>query len=367
MRNGWISVRDTVLESPNNNFVIRREFSDKFQTVWPFYMLHGADVMNVFRFLPAKFVDEDGSCKLSPFRLSDMERDFGPWIYCAVLANIGGRNGVTFLLGNRQTDDEFTIREKPYYVLFSNVRRLLYNHVVPHWRKYNLISGFCLDETAVPMLSKPEAHYFSFGLAVHHPFYQFNNQFYGLKENEKLFIIVMRRNLGDRLMSLLDIGSMKNIDIIDLDSGKHVLIYKSQDPHYRGFDVSIKDQFNGMSPSLKEFKEIVINKLGWWDVLHFPTVEEQIKYICQSPLPAEVVYRALRDRFGDLLPEETIEEAKFQEKHKDLDPELKEVDDFRQIWETPTLEGYSNPEIGGINFGTEIDEDIKRRLGLENT
>ncbi len=337
------------------NLLIKKEFRDKYRDIWPFSQFAGREAINVFRFLPTKYCEDDGQEVLSPYRLSNEPRDFGAWIYPAVVASIGGRQGITFIMGSRETDDELSIREKPYYVLYNNARRLLANHVYPHWRKFNLIQGFCADESVVPKLIRPEIHYFVFGLVLHHPLHKYNGHYLGSGESEPLHVVVLRRALGERMLDICDapVNVQPDFDPISLDKGKLALIYRSSSAQYQGFDITFKDQFQNTSARLSDLAETITKKLAFWDVLHFPTVEEQVEYICQSPLPPEVIDRCLGETFGYLFPKWFLERLKVKDSVDET--EEPQIDDLVD----------ANAEVifpkGEIE---EIPDDLKGLLGL---
>lgn len=309
---------------PGKDLLLKKDAP--FTTVWPFWSMDpSAPIVNVFRFLPVK-CEEDGEEFLSPFRYSPEPRDFGGWLFAAYLANIGGKKGISFLIGNLLTHSDYEIERTPYFVLYENVRRILSSGSYPHWVDYNLIKfgagrggtqrltwdGASETSAGAPLLSKPEVAYFSVSLIAHHPFYPYCGKFYGVESNERLFVTVMKRTIGDKLIELLD-SNPAMPSIIDFNSGSFVHITRARDPNVFMYDVSIINKFENLNPSLSGQESKILSRLKQWkDILHFPTIEEQIKYICQSAIPAEVIYRCLNAEFGRYLPADIIERAREQ-------------------------------------------------------
>ena len=317
-------VRD-LLKDTGRNYILKRP--SRFTLVYPFWSFDpNAPVDNVFRLLPAKNREGDGEkAGLTPYRLSPEPHDYGIWLYGGYVASIGGKSGITFLIGNNLTHDEYELRRAPYNVLYENVVRLVTSGAMPHWRDYNLIrlpgrvtkrlswNNADPQEPSMPLLLRPEVYYFAFALVASHPSYPFTGKLYGLEPDQKLFVVVMRRSVGEKLMDLLDSMGAKGEQVIDWDPGLFVHITPPTSQDAFGYDVSVSHSLGVLRPSLRGHEQGIIDRLAWWeDILEFPTAEEQIKYICQSQLPAEVIYRCLQMEFGSYLPDEIVSRAKEQ-------------------------------------------------------
>ena len=329
MRKGY-----SAREFEQRNYLLKKEAANKFLVVYPFWSYDLSPVDNVFRFLPAKQVVEDNAIEISPFRYSPEPRDYGPWLYDAYLANIGGKSGISFLLGNRLTHDEFELTRSPYVILYQAILRQLSARPNSHWAEYNLVRLSSRRPTTtrrvswsdneaettpatMPLLSKPELAYFSFCLVAAHPQYPYKGQLYGLEPNQKLFILVMRRTIGEKLMDHLDTYIGGGYDIVGWHPGAFVHITRPSDPNIWGYDVSISKEYQTLSPSLLGKENLIIDKIDTWEnVLYFPTVEEQIRYICLSPIPAEVIYFCLKNEFLSYLPDEIVTRAKEQMQYR---------------------------------------------------
>lgn len=75
-----------------------------------------------------------------------------------------------------------------------------------------------------------------------------------------------------------------------------------------GYAVSIMDRLsNGAPADMSSMANILLDKwTPWEEIIHIPTVDEQIRYLC-AVLPADLIVSALADRYRELIPQQTMQ------------------------------------------------------------
>lgn len=301
----YSGVRDIVPQEGAKSNLLKE--GTPYQVLWPDQNAT-AEAPSVFRLLPV--VDpETGQCV--PYRLSDMPRDFGPWMYACMVASIGGARRITFAIGDNL--DPYDLNETPYVVLYNAVLRAIKSGAKPEWAALNLVR---LDNrgAGVPIMLEPSLRFMVPALVVNHRSHTAIQQMYGLLPDEPISIVPMTRAAGLRLLDRLD--AVRDINVIELDGpGAYVAMYQATfqgtNLEYRSYDMKIgRGPYRHISTALGDYADVVRKKLRWWDdIIARPSIEEQVKLICDSDIPADVIVYGLAPKFGKYIPRITFEAA----------------------------------------------------------
>jgi hypothetical protein len=277
---------------------------------------------NVFRILPV--MDPDTG-ELMPCRFSDDPGDYGNWLYGTFLADNVGVKNVCFLMGDNRYVDETSLGETPLAVLHSNlVNAIKVGEGRPEW---NIADG-CLvqvgrrefDPTSKrrpPLINAPKFVYLMQVAVISHEEKPDGIDWWGLNDDDPTVLLIVSANAAVSLLAQLDANLEYNP--VDLDAGLFIDVHAVENPppgfedtvdrNSRGYTITLRSDFNGMTPQLSHREHDVLKHVRWWeDLVSIPTEEEQVQLICNSDLPASALIYGLGDDFGSYIPE-TIHNA----------------------------------------------------------
>jgi hypothetical protein len=272
---------------------------------------------NVFRILPV--LDPDTG-ELSPFRYSDEPGDYGDWLYGTYIAdNVGVRN-VCYLMGDNRFVDEISLPETPLAKLHANVTKAIsVGEGKPEWnsadaklvqigrREFNPGS-----KERPPLLTRPKFVYMLQVAVVSHEEKPENIDWWGINDADPTMLLIMSANAGMNLIAQLDAAA--DLDPVSLDAGLFIDVHSVDSPppgceytkasNEFGYTVTLRQDFNGMTPSLAHRVADVQKHVRWWDdIIYIPTDEEQVQLICSSDLPASAIMYGLGDDFSAYIPD----------------------------------------------------------------
>jgi hypothetical protein len=125
-------------------------------------------------------------------------------------------------------------------------------------------------------------------------------------------LLIMSANAGMNLIAQLDAAA--DLDPVSLDAGLFIDVHSVDSPppgceytkasNEFGYTVTLRQDFNGMTPSLAHRVADVQKHVRWWDdIIYIPTDEEQVQLICSSDLPASAIMYGLGDDFSAYIPD----------------------------------------------------------------
>lgn len=272
---------------------------------------------NVFRILPV--LDPDTG-DLVPFRFSEEPGDYGDWLYGTYFAdNVGVRN-VCYLMGDNRYVDENTLADTPLSKLHANITKAItVGEGRPEWnsadaklvqigrREFNPKS-----KERPPLLTRPKFVYMLQVAVVSHEEKPENIDWWGINDDDPTILLIISSNAGMNLIAQLD----RNIkaDPVSLDAGLFIDVHSVDNPppghdtsHITsefGYAITLRTDFNGMSPKLSHRAADVQKHVRWWDdIVYIPNDEEQVQLICNSDIPASAIMYGLGDDFGAYIPD----------------------------------------------------------------
>lgn len=287
----------------------------------------------VFRIFPGR--DPDNPSALDPFRRSDDVRDYGDWIrkYDAVV-NLGD-NGVTFITRDPR-DSEFDRQNSPAWLLFRTVSNAVKRGQCPS--TWNPLC-FGKEGRGAP-LSAPTDIYLLQGILLEHKSKAMTPP-RGMNADDATVILMLSFSAGRALLEELDkrdeAGNYLWPDITSLDGGAYVTFYQEGTPltaqqptqtrvlgmadtagprqnrDVQRYGCTISATYNGMPASLAHMRDGILPKIKAWDeIIQHYTVEQQVRMICASGLPASAITASLQEAYGQFIPSTTFEKARTE-------------------------------------------------------
>ncbi len=266
---------------------------------------------SVYRILPVPSPDDPNS--FEPYRYSDEPGDFGGFLYGCYMANNLGTNKLNFVLGDRRDFDEVTIYDSPLAVLEKSlVSALSVGEGQPDWKGLVKVGKSSFGERkAPPLITKPTFHYLLQVAVVSHEDKPADKVFWGLDDDDPLILLSITSNAGASLIAQLD--RYLELDPVSLEKGLFIDVHSVDNPppeadtsHITseyGYAVTLLDEFNGLTPDLSSRVDDVRDKVKWWDdIIYIPDVEEQVKWICESNIPASALLYGLESKFNEYIP-----------------------------------------------------------------
>lgn len=275
-----------------------------------------------------------------PYRFDEEESNFTDWIrsYRAVMGV--GNPGIDFILCD-PSDPTVDRSQNPYEMIYGYVQMLKKSNSLPN-HIFALTQGGNNRGAALPNTSAVTL--VQGALMVH------NNEpkmpARGSADNDPTCILALKSQAGDDLIALLNEKRQANAPQIDPNRaaadpfaatftygdvthprfGAFFHFIQKGAPQQGGqgafggqrggqrqqieigYNVAIIDRLNnGVSSDMSSIVNTIINKWTPWDeILHIPTIQEQINYLC-AVLPPDLIVAALADRYRDLIPQNVMQ------------------------------------------------------------
>lgn len=288
---------------------------------------------NVIRIYPG--LNPDNPTSFDPWRFSTRADDYGQWFFPVVTANVScqasglGRSWVLC----HPLDNHYDMTRNPL-VLMRNAVKMALNQKQPfavNW--LSLIQG---GQGRGPELADPKESWLVQVALIEHKGNVYNPPRGGGADDDTVFMLLpvsavtaiksaMEQRKPEFRGDPDDIaGHFANGDPIAIDDGCFVVLFpRGKDPRNApqnlggfgqsresrggrdiiGYDCFLTKEWNGISATLSGYEDIVrAHVKNWEDVIHFPTDEEQVRYLEQvfRPFPDLLVY-ALEDVYGAVM------------------------------------------------------------------
>jgi len=273
--------------------LVKPELEDIYPVFWPNWPdVDGTFTRNIFRFLP---ISSDCPTFWEDGRV-------GPWLY----AGYGGQiftasTRVVFLLGDSRKHTEYAIRQSPYWVLYDRVVQAVSAGSYPQWRAMNLVRlrSDDFDRTKPPVLQKPSMLFLAQVQVVSHSDYQETGGKYNPRS--PVCLLAMRGNIGWTLISAIRQFRRNPAykDILDPEHGVLIEFRPATGgippkPGCFTFPVNVGYCIDIHTDTDAPVARDILEQTKWWfDLLHFPSEEEQVRWLT-SLLPTDVTNYAFR-------------------------------------------------------------------------
>lgn len=282
----------------------------------------------VFRPFPGK--DPENPDRWDPFRISDEEGDWGDWIRRYDVAFSFGNTGVTFILKDPR-DDSVDVQQNPVWLLYRAITQAVKTGSGEQsWNP--LIFG--ATGRAAP-LHPPKDGYVMQGILMEHKS-QIQNPPKGCMMEHQPVVLLMTQSAGEALLEKLN--EKKDDawvwdDITALDGGKFIQFHQAgtqatatggprqMGAHMVGsdnkdnmkYEVVFHDSYNNISPTFAGIHELAqAHVRPWNEIIRLPSIEEQIRILCNAGIPASAIVYALGEVYGDLIPQSVYNQARGQ-------------------------------------------------------
>lgn len=290
---------------------------------------------NVFRIYPG--LNPDNANEFDPWRFDTRPDNYGQWFFPVVTANVSCQasgQGRSWVLSH-PLDNTYDMSRNPLVLMRNGVKAAL-NQKLPfsvNW--LSLIQG---GQGRGAELSEPKECWLVQVALMEHKGNTYNPPRGGGADDDTVFML-LPVSAVNAIKSAMEQrnpeyrGDPENIaahyvngDPIAIDDGCFVVVFpRGKDPRNAtqatggfgqsrdqgraggreviGYDAFLAKEWNGISANLSGYEDIVrAHVKDWESVIHFPSNEEQVRYLEQvfRPYPDLLVY-ALDDAYGDLL------------------------------------------------------------------
>jgi len=278
--------------------------------------------------------------------MSEEPRDYGDWIrrYDAVTGL--GYPGITYLMRDPR-EPGVDIQQNPAWLLFRAIDGAMKKGTgQASWTP--LMHGQAGRGAAI---SRPTDIYLAQGVLMEHKS-QPKSPPMGLDPEGSTIVMMTSQSAGEALMDSLDEknsdGTWKWADITHIDGGAFIDLHQEGTPDFTGqgqqqqqqagpmlgvgaatvgnagrgrgggsgfsrYECTLRTDYHQTPAVLTAAAEIVYAKIKPFDeIIRVPTIEEQVRYICNAGLPASAVVYALQDMYGEFIPETVYEQARAE-------------------------------------------------------
>jgi len=294
---------------------------------------------SIFRLFPG--LNPENPAEFDPFRLSDAPRDTGDWIrrYDAVVSF--GQPGSTWIMADPRDEDQ--VQTGPEWTLYRAINGAVKSgQCNPAWNPL-VISQ---DSRGAP-ISQPTELYVTQGICLERRSKPFRSPL-GMGPEQSLCIAQFSYSAGTALLDKVDElnedGQHTCPDFTDLNAGMFLDFHQVGTPTIGGaaqtaqqpvqmlapmagaasgaggapvnrYEVDLLESYhNGaqlMGPALPgPLGEDAMSKIKPWDdIIRIPTLEERVRLVSSSGIPADAVVYALSENFGEMIPEHVMAQA----------------------------------------------------------
>jgi len=266
-----------------------------------------------------------------PFRLSDDPNGFGDWIRRYDMAFSIGTPGITFITQDPR-DRELDAQQNPVWLLYRAIPAAVRAAQAPQsW------GPLVVGSQGRPLpLSAPKDGYVMQAIVVEH-----NSKPIvppaGAQAQDQPVVFLMSQTAGEALLSKLQErdanGNYRYPDLTNPDAGAFIQFHQAGSQRQAApgggqlgaapslgqatqlenrYEVEILSDYNGVPPAIPHLKQMLAERSAramWDDILHIPTIDEQVRRLCHCGLPASAVVYALQEAYGDKLPPEVLAAA----------------------------------------------------------
>jgi len=283
----------------------------------------------IFRPFPGK--DPEDPEQWDPFRLSDEEGDFGDWIRRYDMAFSFGNPGITFILRDPR-DHTVDVQQNPVWMLYRAITQAVKSgQGHPSWNP--LVFGGAGRGAPI---SAPKDGYIMQGILMEHKSVP-QNPPRGCAMEHQPVVLLMSQSAGktliDKLAEKAETGTYRWPDLTDLNGGMFVQFHQAGTQHAAGgqgvsmtsgvgggpaennrYEVEFLEQYGGgVSPTFPAIHEVArAHVKSWDDIVRIPSVEEQIRLLCNAGIPATAIVYALGDVYRDIIPQHIFDQANAQ-------------------------------------------------------
>jgi hypothetical protein len=289
---------------------------------------------NVIRIYPG--LNPDNPTVFDPWRFSTRADDYGQWFFPVVVANVScqasgvGRSWVLC----HPLDNRYDMSRNPLVLMRKAVKMALDQKQPFAVNWLSLIQG---GQGRGAELADPKESWLVQVALIEHKGNVYNPPRGGGSDDDTVFMLLpisavtsVKSAMDQRKPEFRgdpdDIaGHFANGDPIAIEDGCFVVLFpRGKDPRNApqnlggfgqsrdgrgggrdiiGYDCFLTKEWNGISANLSGYEDIVRSHVkNWEDVIHFPTDEEQVRYLEQvfRPYPDLLVY-ALEDVYGSVM------------------------------------------------------------------
>jgi len=279
----------------------------------------------IVRTLPVR--DPDNPNQWDPFRLSDGPHGFGDWIRRYDMAFSIGIPGITFITQDPR-DHDIDAQQNPVWMLHRAIPAAVRSGQAPSsW------GAMVVGQTGRPLpISPPKDGYLMQGIVV-----EWNDKPrvppIGVQPNDMPVVFLMSQTAGEALIEKIQEknpdGSWKHPDLLDFNGGGFIQFHQAGsqnrvNPAQTGslgsqqralggqalenrYEVEILDNYNNVSPAITDLEPMLAarsQRVMWDEIIHIPTLEEQVQRLSRCGLPASAIVYALGEAYRDLIPED---------------------------------------------------------------
>jgi len=283
----------------------------------------------IFRPFPGK--DPEDPEQWDPFRLSDEEGDYGDWIRRYTMAFSFGNPGITFILKDPR-DKTVDDQQNPVWMLYRAITQAVKSgQGHPSWNP--LVFGGAGRGAPV---SAPKDGYIMQGILMEHKSVP-QQPPRGCAMEHQPVVLLMSQSAGkaliDKLAEKRENGEYCYPDVTDLNSGLFVQFHQAGTQHAPGgqgvsmtagvgggpaennrYEVELLETYgNGILPSFPAIHEVARAHVKPWDeIVRIPTIEEQVRLLCNAGIPATAIVYALGDVYREYIPQHVYDQANAQ-------------------------------------------------------
>lgn len=285
----------------------------------------------IFRPFPARNPENPQEWDLC--RLSDEEGDWGDWVRRYDIAFSFGTNGYTFILKDPM-QDSIDDQQNPAWMLYRAIDQAVKSgQGQPSWNP--LIFGGAGRPAA---LSAPKDGYVMQGILMEHRSNPKDPPL-GCTMDHSPIVMLMSQSAGAAMLERLgeknSDGSWVYPDATSLDGGLFLQFHQAGTQRAAGaapqtmgaasvgrggvernrYEVLVLDNYNGIAPQAIDPRVVEAHVRNWDDIIRVPTIEEQVRLICNCGIPADAITYALGDVYGQFIPQAIWEQARGQQTH----------------------------------------------------
>jgi hypothetical protein len=287
---------------------------------------------------PIPVRNPDNPAEWDSFRISDSPHGFGDWIRRYDMAFSIGVPGITFITQDPR-DREFDAQQNPVWMLHRAIPAAVRAAQAPaSW------GPLVVGQQGRPLpISAPKDGYVMQCVVVER-----NSKPVlppaGSQPQDQTVIFLMSQSAGEALIEKLmerdAAGNYLYDNITDLDAGMFIQFHQAGSQQFvqgsqggqlgagpaplgsggqqleNRYAVEILPDYNGISAAIPHLANMLAEKANrtmWDNILHVPTIEEQVRRLCHCGLPASAVVYALSEVYADLIPGEVLEAARTEQ------------------------------------------------------
>jgi hypothetical protein len=151
----------------------------------------------------------------------------------------------------------------------------------------------------------------------------------GSRLEDPVIVMLLSQSAGEALLRKLeerdDNGNLRYPDITDVENGMFIQFHQAgtqgpatpiggpapaQTEGYR-YDVELYPTYHSVSASVSGISDLLARKSKQWDdIVQVLSLEEQVRKLCRSGIPASALVYALGEVYGQYIPDEVHEQAR---------------------------------------------------------